>query len=300
MGVLKNDVGRPSKKTKIIRGILKLIGLLIIIVAGLYIGYVIGKDKNKVDEKNKSEIKEESKKVAKKDFDFEEAKKILDKYILTGYTDLVYNNLSNDYKLVLAINKSKPTKNKTYTCKQLYGDACEKKDENQNYYTIEFKEGYFGAIDEKDSNDVYLYEDVLESYKKLFSDVSTLSKISVSVPEGGGEKIYAYSQKENLWKELSCECGGYYPNQAAKIIDSYIYNNELVIEFTYLEAMDNNLTQNFGEKIVASDIETSDYELSEDQIEDYIDTYMDKLNKYKLTFKIKNSNYLLENFEVIK
>lgn len=53
---------RPSKKTKIIRGALKLIVILIIIAAGLYIGYVIGNNQNKDEEKTdkkKTEVKEE-------------------------------------------------------------------------------------------------------------------------------------------------------------------------------------------------------------------------------------------------
>lgn len=53
MGVLKNDVGRASKKTKIIRGVLKLIGVLIIIVAAFYVGYVVNdKQNNKVSKKD--------------------------------------------------------------------------------------------------------------------------------------------------------------------------------------------------------------------------------------------------------
>ena len=53
MGVIKNEVGRPSKKTKIIRGILKLIGILIIIVAAFYVGYVINDNQdNKVSQKD--------------------------------------------------------------------------------------------------------------------------------------------------------------------------------------------------------------------------------------------------------
>ena len=62
MGVLKNDVGRPSKKTKIIRGVLKLIGVLIIIAAGLGIGYVIGNNQDNKEGKesnNKIEISNE-------------------------------------------------------------------------------------------------------------------------------------------------------------------------------------------------------------------------------------------------
>ncbi len=52
MSVLKNDVGRPSKKTKIMRMVLVLIVILIILVVGLYLGYIIkNRDKTKKDNK---------------------------------------------------------------------------------------------------------------------------------------------------------------------------------------------------------------------------------------------------------
>ncbi len=50
MGVLKNDVGRPSNKTIIIRRIFKLLVLLIVIGLAVVIGYFI-KDKEEINHK---------------------------------------------------------------------------------------------------------------------------------------------------------------------------------------------------------------------------------------------------------
>lgn len=51
MGVIKNDVGRPSNKTIMIRNIIKIVCLLIVIVLAFFIGYKY-KDSNKVTDNN--------------------------------------------------------------------------------------------------------------------------------------------------------------------------------------------------------------------------------------------------------
>ena len=61
MGVLKNDVGRPSNKTIIIRRILKVVVLLIIIALAFLIGYNL-KDKN-----SNNPIKSSGKKIQSDD-----------------------------------------------------------------------------------------------------------------------------------------------------------------------------------------------------------------------------------------
>lgn len=57
MGVFKNEVGRPSNKTIILRRMFKVLGLLIIVILALFIGYNL-KDSNEV---NKSDEKIEEK-----------------------------------------------------------------------------------------------------------------------------------------------------------------------------------------------------------------------------------------------
>ena len=61
MGVLKNDVGRPSNKTIIIRRILKVVLLIIIIALAFLIGYNL-KDKN-----SNNPIKSSGKKIQSDD-----------------------------------------------------------------------------------------------------------------------------------------------------------------------------------------------------------------------------------------
>ncbi len=56
MGVLKNDVGRPSNKTIIIRRIFKLLGLLIVIGLAVAVGYFI-KDHEEINNKQEKNDK---------------------------------------------------------------------------------------------------------------------------------------------------------------------------------------------------------------------------------------------------
>lgn len=58
MGVLKNNVGRPSNKTIIIRRIFKLLVLLIVIVLAVAVGYLI-KDKEEIGTKKDKNDKKE-------------------------------------------------------------------------------------------------------------------------------------------------------------------------------------------------------------------------------------------------
>ena len=66
MGVLKNDVGRPSNKTIIIRRILKGTLLLIIVALAFLIGYHLNgkKENNKVEKKYNNSLKNESKNMS--------------------------------------------------------------------------------------------------------------------------------------------------------------------------------------------------------------------------------------------
>ena len=54
MGVFKNDVGRPSNKTIMIKTVLKVIGLIVIIAIAFGIGYYFNDKQNKNDSKSGS------------------------------------------------------------------------------------------------------------------------------------------------------------------------------------------------------------------------------------------------------
>ena len=66
MGVLKNDVGRPSNKTIRTRFILKLIGLILVVGLAFFVGYKLSGEK----EENKENTKVEEKVSKYDDFDF--------------------------------------------------------------------------------------------------------------------------------------------------------------------------------------------------------------------------------------
>ena len=54
MGVFKNDVGRPSNKTLMIKTVLKVMGLIVIIAIAFGIGYYFNDKQNKNDSKSGS------------------------------------------------------------------------------------------------------------------------------------------------------------------------------------------------------------------------------------------------------
>ena len=127
MGVFKNDVGRPSNETIKKRNIFKgLCTLLVLIIIGITV-YILNdkgiinisskEDKKTVDKKTDNGATKESKKI---EVSSEKAKKILENYVYDGYYNLA-NDFSEDYKMVLAVEKTEGVK-RTNTCKELFGN----------------------------------------------------------------------------------------------------------------------------------------------------------------------------------
>lgn len=94
MGVLKNDVGRPSNKTIIIRRIFKLLGLLIVIGLAVVVGYFI-KDKEEIstkkDKNDKNEINTNIENVTIKKDDTFEISQVTTKSIENDYGGFLEN-----------------------------------------------------------------------------------------------------------------------------------------------------------------------------------------------------------------
>ncbi|HIU39682.1 MAG TPA: hypothetical protein IAB68_00060 [Candidatus Aphodocola excrementigallinarum] len=290
MGVLKNDVGRPSKKTKIIRGILKLIGILIIIAAGLYIGYVIGNNQSKEEEKtdkNKTETKEKSK-IEK--VDTQKADQIMKNifgeqyYYDFGYSDennIIFNN--NEYKTTVALENTK-TKSSSYSCKDFFGDDINPIGDNQQSWFIETGD-FRGLCYDEGGLDYYSYEDVNKTYKSKFDDGNNAVEDNINIIF---TDLYGYSKEENAYVWISCECGDGGNMPVYGVTDSYIEKDELyinvVIGFAENIDVDNNiLTLKDGTKVTLTDSELEDKELYK--------KYQDNLDKYTFKFSVGEDNY---------
>ena len=88
MGVLKNDVGRPSNKTIRTRFILKLIGLILVVGLAFFVGYKLSGKKEEVKENTKVEER-----VSKYD-DFDFVKKRTEEFSLDISNNLTTVNAS--------------------------------------------------------------------------------------------------------------------------------------------------------------------------------------------------------------
>lgn len=95
MGVFKNDVGRPSNKTIVLRRILKVVGLLVIIILAGFIGYSL-KDNDKIDiDDEKIEEKDNSNESNKDNNVTENEVKNIESKILIKNDDVSKNNKFN-------------------------------------------------------------------------------------------------------------------------------------------------------------------------------------------------------------
>ena len=290
MGVIKNEVGRPSKKTKIIRGMLRLIGILIIVAAGLYIGYVIGNDQNNKEEKvdkKENKAKEESK-VEK--VDTQKADEIMKNIFGEQYyydfsysnkDDIIFNN--NEYKTTVALENAK-TKSSSYSCKDFFGDDISSLGDDQHSWFIETGD-FRGLCYDEDGLDYYSYDDVNKTYKSKFDDGNNAVEDNINIIF---TDLYGYSKEKNAYVWLSCECGDGGNMPVYGVTDSYIEKDELYISVVigFAESIGTNknvLTLTDGTEVTLTDSELEDKELYK--------KYQDNLDKYTFKFSVDKDNY---------
>ncbi len=293
MGVLKNDVGRPSKKTKIIRGVLKLIGILIIIVAGLGIGYVIGNNQdNKEDNNSKIEEKE--------DFNIQKADEVLkntfgdqfyydfgysDKFINSDEDEIIFNN--DEYKTTIALENTE-AKSSNYSCKDFFGDDIRPYNDFQDdQHSWFIEDGDFsGLCYDEGGLEYYSYDDVNETYKSKFNDGKNAVKDNI---DRIITRLYGYSKDKTSYVSILWEGSDYVPVESVYgVTDSYIEKDELYINVVigFAESIDvdnNTLTLKDGTSVTLTDSELNDKDLYK--------KYQDNLDKYTFKFSIDNDNY---------
>ncbi len=295
MGVIKNDVGRPSKKTKIIRGILRLIGILIIIAAGLYIGYVIGNDQNNKEEKesdNINKVKEDDKQV----FDLMEAEDIVKSIFKDQYkADMHYlgyyngdaNIFNKDfYKTLTAIRNTNKTDK--YSCEDTYDESS--------------MDGYY-------CDWVYDYNDVNLVYNKLFKtgkaekhSMNNLSWFDTKYDYLNDKNVYTILRQDN--GDINTFVAGIYKAYKA---ENKVYITIAFNHFDYSEEMDTNefITLKLNDGTVVNNYKIT-YEDDENPnlyglySKDLISGYGDNMENYELEFEEVNDNYVFVNSVKIK
>lgn len=192
---------------------------------------------------------------------------------------------SKEFKLHLALNKTKEITNK-YSCNELFG--------NKDLTS------YFSNEDLKDSNlrcdstsRQFSYEDVNTTYKKLFGSKLEAPKETISVyllP-------FVYLKDKNIFVELSMDTGdGGYP-VVSGILDYNKDGNKLYVTYGIARAEDDQHLKLSDGSSVKISVDWNNYD---ETMKKYFDKYKDKLFKYKLVFENENNNYVFKTIEKIK
>lgn len=305
MGVFKNDVGRPSNKTIMIRTILKGIGLVVLIGLAFGIGYYFNNNQktgsiSKKDNKTKVENKEK--------VNTDEAKSILKKYSINDdIYFLTAGQFSDNYKVLLTIKKTEP-KDENNICEKVNKnyDNTSTKDEWGNY-SINYLAGY-DEVYCNDEDKFYSYDDLEKTYQELFGKNAKLPNVNV-VDNLREFEIFAYLKNPKGYVSLGNELGGYVEDgQTEYIYDAYTLNNEMHIIFSsffYIDTYsDGKLGVNFSEDIDVSDLdnnlsETDDGKISGDVEQFFIDN-RSKIPVYEMILTKEDNNYVFKSIEKVK
>ena len=295
MGVIKNDVGRPSNKTIMIRRIFKLLLGIILVIGCYFIGYKLGstvsnKEENKKEEiKNEENVKKEeinNEENVKKELDNKTADKILQEYFgvnneWANYLWLTYKlDLSDENdKAYLAITSTDYSKEKF----DLNKDFNAKYSEKENNYVFENND-FVGSY----TNKFYKYNDVNKVYKKLFGNKINLKKEDVSKLAN----VFVYSKKVDAFAEvlLIWGDGGY--DIIGGITNAYELNNKVFITVVYGE-----VTFGLENEYVLTLKDDTIVNLTETEAEDknLYKKYADKLEMKEYTFFKEDGIYKLES-----
>ena len=295
MGVLKNDVGRPSNKTIAIRRILKGICLIIIIALSVGVGYYlknaeINKKIDSNDKNTEKKVIEEENKT--KELDIAKADDIMSS-IFNNKTFFYYFDVetfnSDTFKTVYAIINTTPVKS-SYTCKDLFGDDLESYDgNNSEFWTVkvnsENDSSDFGLLcQDNEKKDYYAYSDVEKTFKKMFSKGKVVKDfVSVGLVDN-----YAYSKSKNLYTWLSCECGDGGYEKVYGITGARQDENNVYIDFkiaTFEPSEDENVFIGIDDsgKNVTMD--------AKDVLNNNINKLPGEYNIYTFTFEKVNNGY---------
>ena len=293
MGVFKNEVGRPSNRTIIVRNILKGILVAVVGVCLVAVGYFLNDYKNNENDKDdKNEIIKDNKQLTKN-----EVEEIISNIFTTGeYSNLDYwlylydvdANLfdinSEQFKLNIALDKTEEIKDK-YSCNELFGN----KDLVSYFPGKNFEDSNLRC--EGDSKQ-YLYDDVNVTFKSLFGSDLIAPKESIQIYS----LPYAYVKEKNVYVQLLFDTGGVPAFSISGLIDYKQEKNKLYVTYgiarkDFNEGPDINIKLSDGTLIKMN---SESYEKSREK---YFNDYKDKLFKYELTFKLENNNYVFESIK---
>ena len=170
MGVLKNDVGRPSNKTIMIRNILKLIGILIIVGLAVFFAYTYGKSENDKTKKESTNLKEEV-------VSNEEATKIISNFFGDDYAYIFKYDFNDvNYRFMVAFNNTNALSKDFDLLEEYNGDLIKSVNPLIDNTDLEYvyNEGLYFVSSK--TTKIHSYFDIYNQYKKLYGNDQKLEK----------------------------------------------------------------------------------------------------------------------------
>ncbi len=319
MGVLKNDVGRPSNKTIMIRRIFKALLVVLLVVGCYFAGYKFG---------NSFDNKKENKGTTKK----EEVVKITDDEVKDLYNK--FNRFDNALDIInLSQNSNKELE---YLYTYFYQEKLENKDvADEIKFAIAYNELYAEKVEKlivgsAEYNNFKLYlDDMNEKSEELFGTKINVDNILYDgIAINKGKKMLKVGIYGTSWsynqpnKTFSHEYGGvggcdsaYYSSKIISI-ERKVGKVEVISKpmFVYESGCDGNIYKIFK----AANKETKYYNLSDEVVDltgklDFdsteeqqklmqkqLEEYSDKLDSYKWTFvQTEKGNFIFDSVEKI-
>lgn len=288
-------------------GSIVFIILLIIVILGL-VGYILY-DKGLF---TKKEVVSKEKTVNTETISFKEARGILDEFGINYLSVKDYKKSGFYFEYLVGTLNSK----EEYNCDQLAKKDSNKWTKEDDYY--QSKDGYMCHI--KDKYPVYSYEDMNKIYKEVFN--KDLKKDSFALDDLGRCNLNAYYYIKSIDGFIKtnivggCISSPFEPIEFNVISDAVKENNTLTITayIDNFERKDLSITEK-GFKIHDAKIECDLY--NEEDQEDgetaeinaqantdtirttILESYLDKVNKYEITFKIDGNKYNLDTIKKV-
>ena len=171
MGVLKNDVGRPSNKTIMIRNILKLIGVLLF--AGLVVFFAYTYGKNEADNKQKKDNLEVKEEVISN----EDAIKIIENFFGEDYKYVFQYDLNDEnYRFATAFGETKALSKDFDLLEEYKGDLIKTINPLIENTDLEYDYKETSYYVSSKHTKIHSYVDILSAYKKLYGNNQKLDK----------------------------------------------------------------------------------------------------------------------------
>lgn len=287
-------------------GSILFIVLLIIVIIGL-VGYICY-DKGLF---TKKEVVPKEKTAKTETISFKEARGILDDFGINYISVKDYKKSGFYFEYLVSTIDSK----ENYSCDQLAKKDSKNWTKSDDYYQSE--DGYICPT--KDKHPVYSYEEMNKKYKEVYN--KELKKESFSIDGLGRCNLETYFYIKDIDGFIKifivggCTTSPYEPIEFNVISDAVKEDNTLTITayIDNFERKDLSITEK-GFKIHDEKIESDLYNEEDEDSENaeinaetntdiitntVLESYLDKVNKYEISFKVDGNKYTFDSIKKV-